>query len=231
MELIRYLRLLRRHWYLIVACAASTTIAAWIATVRATPQYAASITMFVSVADRSMDSSSAYQASLLSQQRVKSYANLLDSYRLADQLAQQVSGRTSAELHDRISAEVVPDTVLLRATVTDSSPARAKEIANALGTQFVRFVDELERPAARPARVRVTVVDGARQPTTPVSPDVRGNLAIGLLIGVVLGTGCALLRESLDGAKTGERLREVRGPRSPGPGTLDPVRPAGDSRG
>jgi non-specific protein-tyrosine kinase len=214
MAVIRYLRLLRRHWALILACALLAVAAAWLATVRATPRYETSITMFVSVADRSMDSSSAYQASLLSQERVKSYANLLDSYRLTDRLARELGGGlTSEKLRNRISAEVVPDTVLLRATVTDSSPDRAKEIADALGTQFIRLVDELERPAAsKPARVKVTVVDGARRPATPAGPALRVNLAIGLAIGLALGAGCGLLRESLDvSVRTVAQLREITG--------------------
>ncbi|MCW2919509.1 MAG: Non-specific protein-tyrosine kinase [Actinomycetia bacterium] len=213
MEIIRYLRLLRRNWLLIAACAVLAVVAAWIATVRATPQYAASITMFVSVADRTMNTSSAYQASLLSQERVKSYASLLSSYRLTDQLAQELGGLTPGELRDRISAEVVPDTVLLRATVTDSSPARAKEIADALGAQFIRLVHDLESPSTGgPALVKVAVVDSARKPTTPVSPDVPFNLTLGLLVGLALGIGCGLLRESLDvSVKTVEQLREITG--------------------
>jgi non-specific protein-tyrosine kinase len=213
MEIIRYLRLLRRNWLLIAACAILAVVAAWIATVRTTPQYAASITMFVSVTDRKMNSSSAYQASLLSQERVKSYANLLNSYRLTDQLAQQLSGLTPGELRNRISAELVPDTVLLRATVTDPSPARAKEIADALGAQFIALVHELERPSTgEPSFVKVTVVDSARKPTAPASPDVPYNLALGLLVGLALGIGCGLLRESLDvSVKTVEQLREITG--------------------
>ncbi|MGI8330303.1 polysaccharide biosynthesis tyrosine autokinase [Actinomadura scrupuli] len=213
MEITRYLRLLQRHWALIMACTVLAVVSAWIATTRATPQYAASITMFVSVADRSMDSTSAYQATLLSQERVKSYANLLNSYRLTDRLAEESGGLTSRQLQDRISAEVVPDTVLLRATVTDSSPARAKQIADALGTRFVALVDELERPAAsKPARVKVTVVDNARLPTGAVSPSLPDNLAIGLIIGLVLGICGGLLRESLDlSVKTVEQLREITG--------------------
>jgi capsular polysaccharide biosynthesis protein len=199
MEISRYLRLLRRSWPVIVVCAVLAVVTAWIVTIQTTPQYQASITMFVSVADRSMNTSSAYQASLLSQERVKSYANLLDSYRLTDQLANELNGITSEELRDRISTEVVPDTVLLRTTVTDSSPIRVQEIADALGVRFVALVNELERPeTGGPALIRVTVVDSARRPTAPVSPSLPYNLALGLLAGLGAGIGCALLRESLE---------------------------------
>lgn len=212
MEIIRYLRLLRRSWLLIVACTVLALVTAWLASVGATPQYSSSITMFVSVADRSMNVSTAYQASLLSQERVKSYANLLTSGQLTEQLAHVLGGGVTAEtLAHKISAEVVPDTVLLRATVTDSSPARAQKIANTLGTQFVPLIEGLERPAAdQPALVRVTVVDGARRPKAPVSPNLLTNLALGLLAGLALGTAGGLLRESLDvSVKNLDQLREI----------------------
>jgi capsular polysaccharide biosynthesis protein len=199
MDISRYLRLLHRSWPVIVVCAVLAVVTAWIVTIQTTPQYQASITMFVSVADRSMNTSSAYQASLLSQERVKSYANLLESYRLTDQLTHDLNGITSEQLRDRISTEVVPDTVLLRATVTDSSPVRVQEIADALGTRFVALVNELERPeSGEPSLIRVTVVDSARKPTAPVSPSLPYNLVLGLLAGLGVGIGCGLLREAAE---------------------------------
>jgi capsular polysaccharide biosynthesis protein len=195
MELIDYVRLLRRNWHLIAGCAALAVAAAWLTTVRSTPRYESSITMFV--AGRGTDGSSAYQASLLSAERVKSYAHLLTSERLAAGLAHDQPGRTPEELRSEISAEVVPDTVLLRATVRDPSPAHARATASALGERFIQLVDELERPAGGVPLFTVSIVDGAREPTHPVGPDYAANLAIGLLAGLALGVGSAFLREAL----------------------------------
>jgi capsular exopolysaccharide synthesis family protein len=210
-EIIDYVRLLRRTWPWIVTCAVLAVGTAWIATARATPQYAASITMFV--AGRGTDGSSAYQAALLSGERVKSYAHLLTSDRLTEAVARRQPGRTPERLRGEISADVVPDTVLLRATVRDPSPARAQAIANDLGARFIRLVDELERPPAGGVPLfKVSIVDSARVPTRPADRGLAANLAIGLLAGLGLGVGAGLLRETLDtSVKTVDRLREITG--------------------
>jgi non-specific protein-tyrosine kinase len=214
MEFIKYLRLLRRHWLLIAVSVGLAGGVALAITMRQTPQYRASITMFVSAADRTTNSSTAYQASLLSQERVKSYANLLKSERIARKLSSTLNGGLSAaSLQAKISAEAIPETVLLRATVQDESPARAKTVADALGVEFVALVQELERPPGdvRPL-VKVTVVDNAQVPTSPVSPQPMLNLMLGLLVGFGVGVGGSLLREDADSSvKSGDDLRHVTG--------------------
>ena len=44
----------------------------------------------------------------------------------------------------------------------------------------------------------VTVVRPATLPTSPVSPRPILNITVGLLLGVALGVGIAVLRETLD---------------------------------
>src|SRR6266568_4837250 len=129
MEVVRYLRLVRRQWPLILACTGLALVAAAVATWLTPPTYQSSITMFVSVADGSADTSSAYQANLLSEERVKSYANLLSSRRLATEVAAALPDRlTVGQIRAKVSAQIVPETVLLRASVTDTSPGRAQRI-------------------------------------------------------------------------------------------------------
>ncbi|HEX6469617.1 MAG TPA: polysaccharide biosynthesis tyrosine autokinase [Streptosporangiaceae bacterium] len=211
MEIIDYFRLLRRNWALIAGCAALAVAAAWLVTVRTTPRYAASVTIFV--AGRGTGGASAYEASLLSEERIKSYAHLLTTDRLIGALVREQPGRTAEQLRREISAGLVPGTVLLRATVRDPSPARAQAIANALGAGFIQLVDELERPAAGGVPpFKVSIVDRARLPAVPDSPNVPANLAIGLLAGLAAGVGAGVLREALDtSVKTVERLREIAG--------------------
>lgn len=226
MEVVRYLRLLRRQWPLILVCTGIALLAAALATWLTPPTYQSSITMFVSVADGSADTSSAYQANLLSEERVKSYANLLGSRRLAAEVAGQLSdGLTAAQVRAKVSAEIVPETVLLRASVTDTSPGRAQRIAGELGVQFVRLVQDLERPAGRSAAlVKVTVVDDAQLPGAPVAPDPIADLALGLIAGLVLGIGASVLRESLDlSVKSAEQLAELTGGSALGVIGLDPA--------
>ncbi len=56
---------------------------------------------------------------------------------------------TPDSLSSAITASVVPETVILQATITDPSPERAQLIADAVGVEFAAFVTELERLRAR----------------------------------------------------------------------------------
>ena len=212
--MLDFLRILRRRWILVAVSAALALGTAMLVTAWTTPQYAASTTLVVSAPADAGNPVAAYQAVLLSQERAKSYARLIRSQDLADRLARTLGdGVTGAELSKRISAEAVPGTVLLRATVRDGSPARAQGIAGALGPEFARFAAGLEGTggSAKPA-VKITVADGAALPTSQVSPRPLRNLAVGLLAGLLAGAAAAALRDVLDTAvRCGRELREASG--------------------
>jgi non-specific protein-tyrosine kinase len=214
MELLCYLRILRRRWVMpAVAVLLSLTVAA-VTTARATPVYAASITLVVTAPADGGNAAAAYQAMLLSQERAKSYAKLIRTRAIAENVARALGGGLTAEdLRARITAQAVPDTVLLRAAVTDRSPALAARIGHTLGVEFARYVDGLERSPgnAHPA-VRITVADDAEVPTAPASPRPLLNLALGLIVGLIAGVVAAVTREVTDtSVRSVQALREASG--------------------
>ena len=102
-------------------------------------------------------------------------------------------------MEDHVTASVVPDTVLLETTVTDASPARAEAIARGLAATFPRVITALETPTqGGPSPIKVSVVEAPALPTSPVSPRPLRNLALALVLGLLLGVGLAVLRETLD---------------------------------
>ncbi|GAW51810.1 MULTISPECIES: polysaccharide biosynthesis tyrosine autokinase [unclassified Nocardioides] len=199
MELRDYLRVLRRRWPLIVACTVVVVAAAAAVTFTTTPQYQSSARLFVttSTTDTASDS---YQGGLFSAQRVTSYADLVKSRELATTVADDLGLDISAgELAGKVSASVVPDTVNLEISVTDPSPSRAQALAQAYALGLVDLVRELETPSGeKTAPIKATIVDPATRPGTPVSPQPVRNLALGLILGLLLGAGAAVLRDLLD---------------------------------
>ncbi|MEV6152784.1 polysaccharide biosynthesis tyrosine autokinase [Nonomuraea sp. NPDC052129] len=208
MDLLYYMRLLRRNWLLLLISLGIGISTAVVVTANTPPQYVATISMLVSGQDREGSLSTAYQAGMLSAQRVQSYATLLSSRRVVSQITTPEDIR---RMQANISAEVVPGTVLLRATVTDTDPARAAQLANTLGTRFTQLIEQLERvnSATRPT-VKVTVVDQAEIPQTPVSPRPVVNLVVAVLIALVIAIGSLTLRDRLDTTiKTSDALQRV----------------------
>lgn len=224
MELRDYLRVLRKQWRLIALCVLLAAGAAAVATMQATPQYRSEVTFFVSTPTE--DVSTTFAGGVFSQQRVRSYADIVAGPSTAAAVAEKVSGLDATELTERkrITATVVPDTVLLEATVTDASPRRAQQIAQGLADTFPEVITALERPEGGGASpIKVSVVEQPTVADDPVSPRPARNLALALVLGLLLGVGLAVLRETLDNTvKNPDDARDVAGTATLGAIAYDP---------
>jgi capsular exopolysaccharide synthesis family protein len=197
-DLRDYAQTLRKRWALLALCTLVALGAAAAATLLSPKMYTSSTQLFVSSRDQTGAISDAYQGGLFAQQRIKSYAQVADSPGVTDVVADKL-GISPAKLAGQVSAEAPLDTVLLNITATDSSPAQAQRIAAAVAQEVTTRVPELETPSGSSnAPVKITVIKAASLPGAPSSPRPKVNLALGLLVGLALGVGAAVLRESLD---------------------------------
>ncbi|WP_181871302.1 polysaccharide biosynthesis tyrosine autokinase [Sphaerisporangium album] len=208
MQGLYYLRLMRAHWAVVVLTLIASAAAAMVISAKTPPKYQAQITMLVTGDDKEGSLATAIQAGALSQQRVQSYATLVTSRRVIGQITSPDDvGRVQAG----IKAEAIPMTTLIKATVTDTDPARAALLANKLGVAFSRTISVLERPSrSSPSTVKVTVVDQAAVPGKPISPRPLTNLLIAELIALIVAFGALVLRDRMDTTiKTAETLQAV----------------------
>jgi capsular exopolysaccharide synthesis family protein len=205
-DLHDYLRVLRKRWRIIGGVAVLSLSIAVLATLAASPVYEARAQLFVSTAG-SEDATSLLQGSSFTQQRVKSYADIVTSAQVLDPVIKSLGLETTAvELAGRIVADVPLDTVLINVTVRDGSPERSAAIASAVASTFTKTVVQLERPSSNgPAPVKVSVVRIPVVPSAPVLPNPLRNTALGLVLGLVAGFGLALVRDLLDKGVKGER--------------------------
>lgn len=199
MELRDYLRILRRRWPIILACLAIVVGVAGALTARATMEYKSTAQLFISTSTSS-SSSDIYQGSLASTQRVASYADLVTGKELAERVIKRLAlASTPDDLAEKVTAEAVPETVLLNISVTDPDPSRAQALTMAYSNELSDLVAELETPPGQGnPLLKATVVDSAGLPTSPVSPQPVRNLGLAVVLGLLLGFGIAVLREVLD---------------------------------
>lgn len=199
MDLHDYLRVLRKRWRVIVLTLGLAVGVAAGLTASVTPMYAASTRFFVSTSGGD-NAASLQQGNTFTQQRVKSYAQLLGSPTVLDPVVEQLGLEESAtDLARNVSTTIPLDTVIIEVRVTDPERVRAVEIAAAIGEVFPETVAELERVSTQEASpVKVTVVKPAQSDPTPVRPRPGRNIAAGLVLGVFIGVGVALLRDALD---------------------------------
>ena len=239
------LRILRERWRIVLLCLLVAVAGAGIATSLTPRQYSSDVTLYVSLQGQAENSDEAYQASQLAKERVNSYAPLLKDERITQPVVDRLQlPMTAAQLAERITVTTTPDTVVLSAAVTDTSPEQAAAIANALAEEFVGLVGQLEEPigptaaaaparpgvaaapVAEPARIGVEIIRPAAPQPTPISPNVPFNLALGIALGLAgrhrrgLRAQCPRHARPLGGAAAGAdrsagALRDRLRPRRP----------------
>jgi capsular exopolysaccharide synthesis family protein len=200
---------LRSRWVIVCVTIAVAVMGAVAVTLLTTPLYQASTRLFVSTT-AGASANEIYQGNLFSQQRVISYTKLLTGESLAQRTVDKLHLDMSADdLRAKVTASSAPNTVLIDVAVLDPSPVQARDIANALSDEFVAMVSELETPeeGGRPD-ARVVVEQHATLPTKPVVPKTTLNLPVGLVIGVLLGIGFAVLRDRLDNTVKNRQILE-----------------------
>lgn len=199
MEIQDYLRILKARWIIIAVTVIVAILGALGMSLLATPMYESSARMFVSTSGGNSVSET-YQGNLASQQLVASYSELATSEALAERVLGVLPlDVTAAQLAAKVRASSTPDTVLFNLTVTDASPALARDIANATADQLISQVRDLETPedGSTPS-AGVKTFQEATASNAPVSPDTKRNLALGAAVGLLLGIALAVLRDRLD---------------------------------
>jgi polysaccharide biosynthesis transport protein len=194
-----FIHVIAKRWRTIAAVMFVVVACAALVTALSPRVYEAQTRLFVSTSGSS-DSNALLSGSSFTQQRVKSYADVITTPDVLDPVIAALRlDTTAAKLGGQITATVPLDTVLIEVAVTSTNPRVAALVADAVGRQFISTVADLEStPAGQPSPVKVTVVSAPTVPTVPVSPRRTLNLALGVVLGLLLGLGLALLRDLLD---------------------------------
>ena len=200
MELRDYIRILRKSWVLILVLTLVGVVIATAYSLLKAPEYSASSKVFVSTQTTGSAGELA-QSNSFSVQRVKTYSDLVQTPAVLDQVRHDLGiDLTVDELAELIMASAPLDTSIIDITVTDTDPIRAADIADATAASLSAAVESLERPKddALAIPIKLTQVQQAVASEVPVSPNIPLNLALGALIGLAVGVGLAVLRETLD---------------------------------
>lgn len=121
-------------------------------------------------------------------QRINSYAQLSRSPKVLQAVADDVGGRTAADLAGSVEVSAVPGTVLLRVTVHDSDRVMALKLTNSVMSELGHAVVEFESgsPDGGAPVSLVTVQPAIAGPASALLGDVLRSAA-GLVAGAILG--------------------------------------------
>ncbi|MBD7996071.1 polysaccharide biosynthesis tyrosine autokinase [Arthrobacter sp. Sa2CUA1] len=206
MDLRDYRRILRRYWVGVLACTLAGLVVAGAGSLLLRPTYTAYTQLFVAIQSTG-SVAELQQGNSFTQARVQSYVQAAKTPAVLQPVIDSLAlDLTPAQLATQVAARADMSTVLITISVADSSPVQAASVAEAVSASLIALVGELESPASGGSSpVKLSVVTPAVAPATPSSPNIRLNLAIGLLGGLVAGVCLALLRSAMDTYVRGEQ--------------------------
>lgn len=200
MELQDYLRALRHHWIGVFLLVVLAGVAALGVSLTQDKVYAANANGFVGTG-QSDNAATGSINDQLARSRATSYVDIAKSRATAESVIENLGIDASpSALVGRISVEQPIDTVLIKITARAGSPREAQDLADAWVKALARQIEGIEAPSGKltDGTPRLIPVESAELPTAPISPNIPRNTVLGLIVGVLLGLGYAVLRSTLD---------------------------------
>lgn len=189
-ELIQIL--LRGIWIVIASTLSAGLIVFLITHFIITPLYSASIKLYV---DNSTEMTTSITSSdvAAAQSLVDTYIAIIQSDIVLDEvIAANDSHYSTGALLKMISASSLNKTEVLKVAVTSPDPQEAYEFANSIAEIAPGHLSSIVSGSS------VKIVDRAKVPQVPSSPNYKKNIAVGLLLGFILACAFVIIRDLLD---------------------------------
>ena len=185
--------LLKKAW-LIVLCAVVVAAAVFIYSKKfITPQYRTNISIYVNNTNKGQNIGISSSDLATSQRLVATYIDVLKSDLVLDQVAQQLKLNIPASvLRGMLMAESPEGTEVLTVYVTNADRFLAAQIANAIADVAPDAIAEIVVGSS------AKIIDRAKVPTAPCSPNNTKNALSGGVVGAAIAVIGICLRELLD---------------------------------
>jgi len=204
-DLVNLIKVILRKWLIIsMITIAVTAVAGAYAYVALDDTYTAESSMIVQVTN---NGDSDYTNLLTGQRLVNTYTEIAESDRVFDELRLNLDiDISNGGLRNMITANSVSDTLIINLKVESEDSELTSDIAN----EVVAIVRDLSTEFE--GLDNVEVLDIATVPVNPSGPNRTLYLAVGILLGGMIGVGIVLAFEFLDkNIKTGKDIENILG--------------------
>jgi capsular polysaccharide biosynthesis protein len=214
-----YLLIIARRWWLVLL---TMVVAAGVAFVYSSSQ---DETYETSARLMAIAEPPDYYTDLYAKNRLASYRDLIDNYDFVAQALQSAESEVDpGQAVASLSLGHNPDSNIVQVIATDTDPARAAEVVNAVAAEFVARTEtenetiretyaSEDESVYRGGIVRITQLDSPSAPETPTGPRVRLNTAaaavLGLAFGVLLTFGVAYFEDAIRKPEDIERYLDL----------------------
>lgn len=159
-----------------------------------TPQYSSTTQLLVNQ-NRSEQTSVELNDINTNIRLIDTYRELITGPAILNEVSEELNGQfTTEQLASMISINSPQDAQVFNVTINTTNPYNAADIANAVATTFQNEIGDIMNSVDN-----VVIVYEAVPRTMPVSPNHTLNLAIGVVLGLMVGVGIVFLQFALDG--------------------------------
>ncbi len=198
---------LKKRWKLILICTMVMTICVTAFTLfLVKPKYETSTKLFIG---KEQGSQEAYNNSdvQMYQQLLKTYSEVIRTRDVAKSAIEEAD--LDIEVKDvlaNLSVVTLADTQILQIKYESTNPEEAMKVINGVKEEFMKVAVELVPNG------NIQILEEATFPNKPVSPNKKMNIAIGSILGLMIGIGLCFLLEFLDNSfKTKEQMERELG--------------------
>lgn len=194
-DLREILRVCLRKLWLILLSALVLGVAVYLYTAFfVNPQYITGASFYVNNSLQSGESQKISSSDLATSQRlVLTYVNIIKSDTVLEKVIDEIElDMTASQLRGIMTAESIDDTEMFKVQISHEDPQLAARIANAIATVAPNEISNIIVGST------TKVVDRAKVPTSPYSPNRMQNALLGALVGMVLAVAYIVIRTLMD---------------------------------
>lgn len=203
MTIADLLHVLRKH--VVAAVTAFVIVVAAVAafTFLSAPKYTATAELFASYtgqADASQNSNEMNSGASYLSTQIKTYPQLIKTQAVLDPVIKDLSLDMSvSDLADMVTATNPTNTFMVDISVESKDAQQSADIANNVAKNLAEQISSsLYTDGTTKSPIQLSVVQKAQMPTEPSSPKIPLYLAAGLILGLIVGVGVALLKDVLN---------------------------------
>lgn len=172
------------------------------------PKYTANSSLMVQV-DVESSGTNEQSAIVIANNLMGTYKEFILSNRVLESVQAEMpelSNRSISSLKSSISISITSQILIIYISVVDTSPELAQKIANTLVENSIEIANDPESPYVL-LQNKLKVLDVAKLPTSPSSPNKTLNVIISGLLGGILALGVVFVKEFFNNKyKTVEEL-------------------------
>ena len=187
--------MVKKAWLIVICAFLLGALTLGYTALLVTPQYQASVIMYVNNSTTTNESNNYISAADLAtaQRLVLTYVNIIKSDTVLSKVAKEAGLNLSpATIRSMMTSASIDETELFQVVITSPDPELSARIANAIAEVAPDAISEiLDGSSAK-------IVDYAKVPTGRSSPSFTENTILGALVGALLAIGLIVIQMLLD---------------------------------